>query len=83
MSKQRFYHQAIETKYIAPGNVRGSRIKATAEAGSVTLHWAHNLDAQENHRRAAEALRDKVGWEGELIGGSLKKSYVWIFAEIK
>ena len=31
--------QAIETRYLGPTNTRGSRIKATAAAGSITIHY--------------------------------------------
>lgn len=34
------------------------------------------------HRKAAEALRDKMGWNGQLIGGSLKKTDVWVFSDV-
>lgn len=64
--------QAIRTKYIGPTNYRGSRIKAIATAGSITLSWAHNLNSDENHRSAALALATKLGWTyGPFIGGTL------------
>ena len=31
--------QAIVTKYLGPTKSRGSRVKATASAGSITLAW--------------------------------------------
>jgi hypothetical protein len=67
--------QAIQTKYIGPSNVRGARVKAWAEAGSLTLSWDHALNVEENHAKAAQALADKFGWTGprygQLIGGAL------------
>ena len=51
--------QAITTKYLPCTNVRGAHIKATAQAGSVTLSWDHSLDAGDNHKAAAMALVDK------------------------
>jgi hypothetical protein len=76
--------QAISTKYLGPSNVRGARVKATAEAGSVTLSWDHRLNPPENHAAAAEALALKFGWTGprygQLVGGALPGSgYAFIF----
>ncbi len=71
--------QAIETRYICPTNTRGARIKATAAAGSVTISYPHELSGQAVHRKAAEALRDKFGWNGELLGGQLADGdYVFV-----
>lgn len=55
--------KAIETKYIGPSNVRGSRIKASAEGvKSVTLSYSHGLNSEGNHDRAALALAEKYKW---------------------
>lgn len=61
--------QSIRTKYHGPSNVRGSRIKATAAAGSVTVGYSHAHDSEGNHIRAAQALAAKMGWSGEYVGG--------------
>lgn len=66
-------YQAITTKYIGPSNVRGSRVKATASAGSVTLSWDDALNIDDNHARAARALADKFGWRGIWHAGGLPK----------
>jgi hypothetical protein len=50
--------QAITTKYFGPTNARGSRIKATAERGSITVPYDHSLTNQANHVAAAQALVD-------------------------
>lgn len=68
--------QAIVTKYFGPTNTRGSRIKATAQAGSVVVPWDHSLGIDENHDRAANALLKKLGWHetirtASLCGGQL------------
>lgn len=62
--------QGIETKYMGATNHRGSRVKATAYAGSITVGWDHGLDVNANHARAAAALCEKLGWSGVLIGSS-------------
>jgi hypothetical protein len=54
--------QAIITKYLGPTNTKGSRIKATCAAASVTLGYDSALNSDGNHRAAAEALCKKLGW---------------------
>jgi hypothetical protein len=61
--------QAIFTKFLGPTNSRGSRVKASADAGSVTVSWDHALNSSENHRAAAMALAVKFGWSGTWVGG--------------
>ena len=53
--------QAIVTKYLGPTNTRGSRVKATAYGGSITVSWDHAMNARENHQAACEALARKLG----------------------
>ena len=55
--------QAIETKYLGPTNSRGSRVKASCQAGSVTVGWDDALDVDPNHDAAARALIAKFGWQ--------------------
>lgn len=69
--------QAILTKYIPCTHRRGSRVKATADAGSVTLHWRDELDSDKNHEAAALALCAEFGWHGELVGGGCPQSVPW------
>lgn len=63
--------QAVVTKFLGPTDSRGSRIKASAFGGSVTLGWNYALDSQENHRAAAQALLAKMGWAGSYVHGVL------------
>lgn len=67
--------QAIQTRYFGPTNSRGSRIKAWAAAGSITIPYPYELSGQACHRAAAEALVKKLGWDdpyrGGLLGGCL------------
>lgn len=72
--------KAIITKYFGPTNTRGSRIKATdGDRCSITIPYPHELDSEEAHRKAAEALRDKMKWKGELIAGWIKNDCVFVF----
>jgi hypothetical protein len=72
-------YQAIETKYLGPTNVRGSRVKATAEAGSVTLTWDDALNSDANHIKAAQALAKKYGWKGTYHGGAVHGAGGYVF----
>lgn len=58
--------QALITKYLGPTNSRGSRVKASCEAISITVSWDHALSAPANHEKAAQALVEKC----KLQGGS-------------
>lgn len=67
--------QAIVTKYIGPTNYKPGRIKASCQAGSITVSWDHGLDVEKNHDAACLALRDKLGWgddtHGQVVSGGL------------
>lgn len=69
---------------MGPTNHRGARVKATSYAGSVTVHWNHSMNVEENHRTAALTLTLKLGWrvvgkDFNYTGGQLADgSYVWV-----
>ena len=73
--------QAITTRYIGPTNHRGSRVKATAEAGHVILSWDHALNDNDNHAKAAEALAKKFKWKGAWFGGGLPGGKGCVFVQ--
>jgi hypothetical protein len=60
--------QAIVTKFLGPTNSRGSRIKATASAASITVSYDHRLNPEQNHDAACRALVAKLGWNTEYYG---------------
>lgn len=63
--------QAITTRYIGPTNYKGSRVKAKAQAGSITIEWDDALNSEDNHTAAAKALMAKFGWDKHsVIAGS-------------
>jgi hypothetical protein len=66
--------QAIVTAFLAPTNHRPARVKAMADAGSITLSWDHALGVEDNHRAAASALAERFGWAAVMVGGSLPGS---------
>jgi hypothetical protein len=72
--------KAIVTKYHGPTNFKGSRITASDEDGNrITISYPHELSGEACHRKAAQALCNKMKWEGNLIAGSLKHGYVFVF----
>ena len=76
--------QSIHVKYLPCTDTKGSRIKATCAAGSLTISYPHELSGQAVYRAAAEALAQKLGWTGpyygDLHGGYLPDgSYCFVF----
>lgn len=75
----------IETKYFGPTNFRGSRVKATNGAKSVTIPWESYLDVAENHEAAAMALAKVLDegcmgrLEGLVMGQTRKDGYIFAF----
>lgn len=78
--------QAIQTRYLGPTDYRGSRVKASCQAGSVTLTWYDALDTEGNHDAAAFALADKLKWNtgahGIMMRGASPdgRGNVYVFA---
>jgi hypothetical protein len=74
--------KAIITKYIGPTDTKGSRIKASDEDGhSITISYPHELSGEAVHRKAAEALCQKMNWKGTMVSGSLRNAYVFVFVD--
>ena len=72
--------QAIETKCLGATDRMGKRIKASnAFNKSVTISYDYGLEADENHCEAARAFMRKMGWHGEMHGGSTKNGMAWVF----
>ena len=63
--------QAIVTKFHGPTNSKGSRIKASCEAGSIWFDYSYRHNSDQNHMLAVLALLRKLGWKGWwTIGGT-------------
>jgi len=75
--------QAITTKYIGPSNVKGSRIKASCDAGSITIPYPHELSGQDVHAKAAMALVRKLKWNnyGTWVCGGVGSGYVFCLVQ--
>jgi hypothetical protein len=71
--------QAITTKYIGATTFRGSRIKASCEAGSITLPYDYS-ENDGGHHFAAVALIKKLGWKehGTWYRGDTSTGHVYV-----
>ncbi len=83
-------YKAIITKYLPATNHKGGRIKAGDEDGNTaTTSYPYEASGEDvlyyhsstmaAHRRAADALCAKMGWDNNLVGGSLKRGYAFVF----
>jgi hypothetical protein len=83
MRKIKMTCQAIVTKYIGPTNTKGSRIKASCEAGSITIQYPSQLSEVDAHKEAFVALAKKLDWDKYTwhVGG-LKNGYVFVLGEL-
>ena len=84
--------QAIVTRYYGPGNVRGSRIRATCDRGSITISYPDDVSGADCHAVAVRALLAKFAAEDGadrswpsfdrwVCGGmpqASKDAYVWV-----
>jgi hypothetical protein len=82
---------AIQTKYIPPSNVKGSRVKAwvNSDSGhhfSVYISYPHHLSHELVHYAAVKALVDKhkLTWDvSRMTFGGVKNGYVFCFVDSK
>ena len=77
-------YYAIVTRYHGPTNFRHARISASTDGCRRYTAWDHALNADGNHRAAAEALAAARGWltpGRTLEGGALPngRGYAWVF----
>jgi hypothetical protein len=74
--------RAIKTTFKGPTNYKGSRVIATDGDHRVTVNWDHALNTEANHRKAAEALCKKMGWNPAYLScGWLKDCFVFVFTD--
>ena len=77
---------AIKTYFMGPSNHRGSRIVALARAAKsglpairLVLNWDHAKNPDQNHHAAAQALAEKMDWQGEWVAGGMDDgATVWV-----
>ena len=69
--------QAIITTYLCPTNTKGTRYKASCEAGSVTISADNALSIDQNHGAACQALKDKLSERNATAYGTKPENDVW------
>ena len=72
--------RTIETKYLGATNHRGSRVMASTASGKRLVDsWDHASDQGDNHKRVAQLLAVRMGWDAQRwIGGETRRGYVWV-----
>jgi hypothetical protein len=71
--------KAIKTKYLGPTDTKGSRVKATCDAGSVVIGYDSALSTEDNHRNAKNLLCDKFGWGNVAVFGWINNECFWVY----
>ena len=73
--------KAILTKYLPATNTKPSRVKAyDCDGNSITVPYTYDdLYGNQAYINAANALKNKMGWKGELIGGHTKDGMAFVF----
>lgn len=75
--------QSINTKYLAPTNTRGARIKAYASYAkelSVTIGYDYSLHTEAAHAKAAMELAQTLKWGSDWYSADSEngKGYVFV-----
>lgn len=74
--------KAIRTKYVGPTNTKGARIIADdGDGNKITISYPYEKSGEACHRKAAEALCAKMGWQGYLHSGCYKNNYYFVFGD--
>jgi hypothetical protein len=69
----------IQTRYLGPTTFKGSRVVADDGDGNrIILPWRCHLNSEDNHKAAAIALCEKLGWGGTLQGSDIVRGGVCI-----
>lgn len=73
--------QTIQTKTLGATAHRGERIRATHSGNveTITNPFNYGWDWRENHQNAARQLMHKLGWGGEMKGGTTLAGMTWMF----
>jgi len=75
---------SITTKYLAPTNTRGARIKATTRDWSATISYSYELNDVALHFEAVKELviKHSLDWDiSKMVYGGTNSGYVFCFPE--
>jgi len=73
--------QTITTKYLPATNTLGNRVKASCQAKTITVECDSDREMKENHAIAATMLKEALGWNRPMVGGSTKTGMVFVFCD--
>ena len=76
--------KTITTKRLPATNTLGARIKAECSEARASIIIPESSDScppRLDHINACKTLMLNLGWTGEMVSGSHKDCYVWVFAD--
>ena len=72
--------KAIETRFIPATTHKPARVSASDGDGNrIIISYGSQDGGEDAFRKAADALAEKMGWGGELVGGATKRGYTFVF----
>lgn len=70
--------KGIRTRFYGPTDHKGARLVASDSDGNrATISYPHELNTEDAHRSAAQALQAKMGWSGDLIPAWFGSDCYW------
>jgi hypothetical protein len=79
MKVKQSHKVAIEVKYLPATNYKPSRLKASANGNSLTMSQPSTMQYESFPAYIAKEFCKKMGWNGNLIQGTSKNGYVFVF----
>ena len=78
--------QAIMTRFHGYTNTKGARISASYAGGRIYVscedsRMIPDRTSSQNHHIAAQALAEKLGWKGSMVGGWFNGDCYWVAAD--
>ena len=75
--------QAIMTRFHGYTNTKGARISASYAGGRIYVstedsRMIPDRESSRNHHIAAQALAEKLGWKGSMVGGWFNGDCYWV-----
>ena len=76
--------QTIKTRYHGPTTYRGARISARQasykKGKRIFVPYCHASNPVQNHKQAAERLRDMLDWHCPMVPGDTDDGMIWVFS---
>ena len=76
--------KAIVTSFYGPTEFLPPRVIARdCDGNRFVLKYGAFRDGEDPHETAAYGLLNKMGWNGQLVGGGIKGGMAWCFLPIE